>query len=70
MPEMKSLEQGSATTLRAALDPGLEVGESCFLSDCQIQTDPVEIKPYALNKERAEKLWSLGEEMVGEKFSL
>lgn len=70
IPEMKSLEQGCSTTLRAALDPSLEVGDSCFLSDCQIQTDPVEIKPYALNKERAERLWSLGEEMVGEKFSL
>jgi len=50
MPKRKTLQQGCATTLRAALDPGLvpgvgvvdkdgKGGESCYLSDCQVVND-------------------------------
>lgn len=70
VPERKTLQQGCSTTLRAALDPSLEVENgSIYLSDCQIVTDPALVKPYALDADNARKLWAMSEEMVGEKFS-
>ena len=64
----KSLEQGAATTMVAALDPKLapasKDGEGIYMEDCQVSktakwaTDPV----------MAEKLWAVSEELVGEKF--
>ncbi|RDL31496.1 Uncharacterized protein BP5553_09705 [Venustampulla echinocandica] len=69
LPEMKTLQQGCSTTLRAALDLGLQEKEgSVYLSHCQIVTDPINVKAYAIDKEKAERLWKLSEEMVGEKF--
>lgn len=67
---VKTLEQGAATTLVAALDPKLERpgedGVGVYLSDCQITA---QVPPYALDKTEAEKLWKLSEELVGEKCS-
>ena len=66
---VKTLQQGCATTLRAALDPELEKeGDGAFLSDCQLTTDPEVVAPWSLDKEDAERLWGLSEELVGEKF--
>ncbi|CAG8961523.1 hypothetical protein HYFRA_00013940 [Hymenoscyphus fraxineus] len=68
---MKSLQAGCSTTLRAALDPSLlEADDSLFLSHCQLRTDPSYVAPHALSEENAERLWSLSEELVGEKFTL
>jgi len=71
--KVKTLQQGCATTLRAALDPTLEIvardgKESCYLVDSQIVTDKP-VSEYALDKENAKKLWKLSEEMVGETFA-
>ncbi|KAM7202818.1 hypothetical protein V8F33_002476 [Rhypophila sp. PSN 637] len=70
-PARKTLQQGCATTLRAALDPSLEDDkdpDAVYLNDCQVTTDPRWIDPRALDKASAEKLWTLSEELVGEKF--
>lgn len=61
----KTLDQGSATTLVAALDPKL--GEDTgviYLSDCQV----VEPAAHAKDPTTAERLWKLSEEIVGQAF--
>lgn len=60
----KSVEAGSSTPLVAAVDPGLTV-EDKFLDDCQVTE---RVPPYAVNNELAEKLWSVSEDLVGQKF--
>jgi hypothetical protein len=65
----KSLQQGCATPLVAALDPKLEVHPGAFLRDCNIWESTTEKVPeYATDSEKAEKLWKLSEELVGDKF--
>jgi NAD(P)-dependent dehydrogenase (short-subunit alcohol dehydrogenase family) len=68
-PALKTLEEGCATTLRAALDPFLEEREgSCYLDDCQVVEVGENLKAYAIDGEDAERMWRMSEEMVGEKF--
>lgn len=70
----KSLGAGSSTSLVAALDPKLGVGETrdgkenygAFLMDCQISH---KTQPLAVSSREAEKLWERSEELVGEKFA-
>ncbi|KAI9657462.1 MAG: hypothetical protein M1821_003144 [Bathelium mastoideum] len=70
----KTLGAGSATSLVAALDPKLGVGETrngkenygVFLMDCQISDKAT---PLAVSSEEAEKLWKLSEHLVKEKFT-
>lgn len=62
--KLKDLQAGCSTTLVAALDPAIENQSGAYLEDCQI----AEPEPYALDLEKAEKLWSLSEGLVGEKF--
>ena len=82
----KSQDQGAATMLVAAFDPALngesasnevqkagqvltiDCAESSgvYLNDCQI----AEPAPHASDKQAAEKLWHLSEELVGEAFDL
>ncbi|KAK3954510.1 short-chain dehydrogenase [Pseudoneurospora amorphoporcata] len=67
----KTLQQGCATTLRAALDPELEKeADGVFLKDCQFTKDPEIVAPWALDEGGAEWLWGLSEGLVGEKFEL
>jgi NAD(P)-dependent dehydrogenase (short-subunit alcohol dehydrogenase family) len=62
----KTLEQGSSTSLVAALDPVIKAeGKNYYLSDCQLQ----EAASWAVDSESAEKLWKLSESLVGEKFT-
>jgi len=65
----KTIDQGAATTVVAALDPQLGTlkdTEGLYLSDCQ----PGQAEPHATDWESAEKLWTLSEELVQEKFPL
>ncbi|RYO84134.1 hypothetical protein DL762_005813 [Monosporascus cannonballus] len=62
--ELKTLTQGSSTTLVAALDPELPARSPAYLANCQI-TEPFE---YALEPDNAERLWELSEQLVGQKF--
>ncbi|KAK0722111.1 hypothetical protein B0T26DRAFT_749562 [Lasiosphaeria miniovina] len=70
MPAFKTLQQGCATTLRAALDPTLEAEDGVYLNDCQLTTDPAWIAPWALDAAAAPRLWALAEGLVGEKFDI
>lgn len=82
--ELKAgIDEGASTTVVAAVDPALngmfslgralgmiltqspEVkGSSIFLEDCQL----VDAEPYAVDPEKAEKLWKLSEELVKQEF--
>ncbi|KAI0489699.1 putative retinol dehydrogenase 12 [Xylaria cf. heliscus] len=66
----KTLQQGSASLIRAAIDPNLVKEEGVFIDDANLKTDPKDIKPWAIDPESAEKLWKLSEELVGEKFDI
>lgn len=66
MGKPKNVEQGVATTIRAAVDPGL-VGESgSYLADVQVE----DVRGHAKDQELVEKLWELSEQLVGEKFEI
>ncbi|CAI6335560.1 unnamed protein product [Periconia digitata] len=65
IPKEKTLEQGAATSVAAALDPQLDSASGAFLDDCQV----AKALGYASSEENAEKLWSLSERIVGEVFS-
>ncbi|KAF3934649.1 hypothetical protein ABW20_dc0103147 [Dactylellina cionopaga] len=63
----KSLDEGSSTTLVAALDPklnGWEKQVGYYLHDCQF----VPAKPWAVDEGYSAKLWKLSEEIVKETF--
>ncbi|KAJ9610813.1 hypothetical protein H2200_005590 [Cladophialophora chaetospira] len=62
----KSMAQGIATTLVAALDPRIEGQSGWYMADCQ----PQRTYEYAESLEGAEKLWRLSEQLVGEKFDI
>ena len=71
-PARKTLQQGCATTLRAALDPALLAQEGVFLDDCRLCKTPADspfLSAHALDADGAERLWRLSEELVGERFS-
>ncbi|KAK4034949.1 short-chain dehydrogenase [Parachaetomium inaequale] len=65
-PYWKSPDEGSSTTLVAALDPALNEVGGLYLSDCQF----AEPFAHASDPVAADRLWKLSEELVGEKFSL
>lgn len=69
----KTLGAGASTSLVAALDPGLGVGEikdgkenyGVFLNNCQIED---KAGPLAVSSSEAERLWVLSQELVKQKF--
>ena len=70
----KSVPQGAATTLWAALvAPPDEVGGR-YCEDCHVAEESTNmairqgVRPYALNPDTAKALWAKSEEMVGERF--
>ncbi|KAK3306095.1 uncharacterized protein B0T15DRAFT_218219 [Chaetomium strumarium] len=65
-PYWKTHDEGSSTTLVAALDPALNEIKGVYLVDCQI-TEPF---AHANDPVAADRLWKLSEELVGEKFAL
>ncbi|KAJ6477178.1 short-chain dehydrogenase [Mycena vitilis] len=62
----KTLGQGAATTLVAALDPRLDDKAGAYLVDCVVANGAV--APQSSNPANAEKLWSLTESVIGEPF--
>ncbi|KAL8748617.1 MAG: hypothetical protein Q9184_007184, partial [Pyrenodesmia sp. 2 TL-2023] len=68
MEEAKSLEAGCSTALVAALDPSLKSQSGAFLRDCNVVKEP--LKSHADDPKSAKDLWSLSEEIIGEKFDL
>jgi NAD(P)-dependent dehydrogenase (short-subunit alcohol dehydrogenase family) len=71
----KSLEAGAATTVWAATASELEGRGGLYLEDChvaQANDDPARYfggyRSYATDPAQAQRLWSLTEEIVGERF--
>jgi NAD(P)-dependent dehydrogenase (short-subunit alcohol dehydrogenase family) len=71
----KSIPAGAATSVWAATAPELEGRGALYLEDCGIaglrssDEDEVGVESYALDGEAAERLWSVSEELVGERFA-
>jgi NAD(P)-dependent dehydrogenase (short-subunit alcohol dehydrogenase family) len=74
--EMKSIPQGAATTVWAATSSLLKNIGGVYLEDVDIallNADPSKIsgvKSYSLDKESAEKLWTLSEDLTGIVFKV
>jgi NAD(P)-dependent dehydrogenase (short-subunit alcohol dehydrogenase family) len=69
--QVKSVEQGAATTVWAAFVAKAEDVGGRFCEDCQVaevQEAGGGVRPYALDPTRAAALWLKSEEMVGERF--
>ncbi|KAJ6453175.1 hypothetical protein C8R45DRAFT_1112680 [Mycena sanguinolenta] len=64
----KTLGQGAATTVAAAFDIRLESKSGAYLVDSVEAND--NIAPHCSDPETAMKLWTITEEIVGEKFIL
>ncbi|KAI0105961.1 NAD(P)-binding protein [Daldinia grandis] len=64
--QFKSVSQGAAPLLAAALDPDFDDRPGSYIVDCQIEV-PHE---YARDPEAARKLWEISEKLVGQKFDL
>jgi NAD(P)-dependent dehydrogenase (short-subunit alcohol dehydrogenase family) len=62
----KSLSQGAATTLVAALDPAKKGYSGSYMDDCQVHDE--HCMEWAKDMNNANKLWKLSEDLVGQKF--
>lgn len=74
-PLFKTIEQGAATSVWAAVGPELDGCGGLYLEDCNQAEPAVPEKPYsgvhahASDPEAAARLWTESETMVGETFS-
>lgn len=64
-PTLKTLQQGCATTLVAALDPSIEGESGAYLVDADI----AQLKA-TVTVEDEKRLWDASEKLLGEKFGL
>ncbi|KAJ7626587.1 NAD-P-binding protein [Mycena polygramma] len=62
----KTISQGAATTMVAALDPALDDTPGAYLSDCVRVADLLAVAPHSCDPADAEKLWTMTEEIIGE----
>ncbi len=75
-PSFKSVPQGAATSVWAAVIADVEEIGGRYCEDCgvaQLTEDamaPVGVRQYAVDPGRAESLWIRSEELVGERFPL
>src|SRR5262245_7473982 len=74
LPSWKTPPQGAATQCWAVTAPELAGRGALYLEDCQISgTQPpagsIGAEAWALDPEAAERLWSVSEETLGEKFA-
>lgn len=51
---IKSISQGMATPLVAALDPDLAANSSAYLDDCQVQ----DVIPWTRDEAKGKELWA------------
>nr|GAT61370.1 short-chain dehydrogenase/reductase family protein [Mycena chlorophos] len=65
--DWKTREEGSATTIAAAVDPNLEGKGGAYLVDSVLAED--QVSAFAADPANAKKLWDLTEELLGEKFT-
>jgi NAD(P)-dependent dehydrogenase (short-subunit alcohol dehydrogenase family) len=64
LPGYKSIEAGAATSVWAATAPELDGQGGIYLADC----GPADAAAWATDLDGARRLWSLTEDMVGERF--
>lgn len=68
-PSFKTPEQGAATQVWAAASPQLAHTGGVYLNDCDIaplsQDDAPGVRPYAVDPEQAERLWTLSAQLTG-----
>lgn len=71
----KTVQQGGATTTWAAVGPLLNGKGGVYLEDCNIAVivpdgnpAPFGVRPWALDKNAADRLWEICEEMTGIRF--
>ncbi|KAH7311415.1 hypothetical protein B0I35DRAFT_438037 [Stachybotrys elegans] len=66
----KTEQEGIATHVFAALAPELKEHNGAYLDNAHVAHPEREtIKPWAVSRSEAERLWKLSEELVGQKFS-
>jgi len=72
---MKTIEQGAATTVWCATSPKLAGMGGVYCEDCDIakglaadSTDHLGVMPWAYDAEAAERLWALSERLIGVRF--
>ncbi|KAF8194327.1 hypothetical protein K438DRAFT_816661 [Mycena galopus ATCC 62051] len=63
----KTVPQGAATTVAAAFDPRLNNNPGAYLDDCIASNESV--APHSSDHGNSEKLWTVTERIIGEKFS-
>ncbi len=68
MPGFKTVPQGAATSVWAAVASELDDVGGAYLADAEIRTD--EARDYAVDADAAVRLWALSEELVGETFDV
>jgi NAD(P)-dependent dehydrogenase (short-subunit alcohol dehydrogenase family) len=71
--EWKTIPQGAATQCWAATAPELEGTGGVYCEDCHVAEVDDEssgggVRSYALEEGAAERLWTMSEEMTGERF--
>jgi NAD(P)-dependent dehydrogenase (short-subunit alcohol dehydrogenase family) len=67
----KSVPQGAATTLWAAVTAPADLVGGRYCEDChvaQVAERGSGVRPYAVDSERAQLLWAKSEQLVGERF--
>lgn len=70
MPKFKSPAQGAATSVWVATAPELEGVGGRYFEDCRearpwsAEVKFAGVKPYALDRERAERLWQISEQLI------
>jgi hypothetical protein len=68
MEKQKTLQQGCATTLVAALDPSITEHSGAYLVNCSLAMEKA--TPETKSEENAERLWTESEKLVGQKFEI
>ncbi|KAJ6527084.1 hypothetical protein B0H19DRAFT_1275399 [Mycena capillaripes] len=66
--QWKTIPEGAAPTVVAAFDPRLNNKSGAYIVDCKEATET--IAPHTSDPARAETLWKLTEELIGEQFKL
>lgn len=62
LPHRKSISQGAATSVWAAIAPELVHHGGAYLADCAVSDDRAD---WAVDQDAARRLWGLSEELVG-----
>ncbi|MBX7528531.1 SDR family NAD(P)-dependent oxidoreductase [Qipengyuania vesicularis] len=70
----KTIPQGAATTCWVATTDQLEGAGGLYCEDCHVASEDNEdtgggVRSYAVDKDNADRLWAMSEEMVGQQFA-